>query len=41
MPAFDVEARTDKPLPTVLFTTTHHYESKIGKGLSVRASIPN
>jgi len=37
MPAFDVEARTDKPLPTVLFTTTLHYESKIDKNLSVRA----
>jgi hypothetical protein len=39
MPTFDVEARTDKSLPTVLFTTLH-YESKIGKSLSVRASIP-
>jgi hypothetical protein len=39
MPAFDDEAHTDKPLPTVLFTTLH-YESKIGKSLSVRATIP-
>jgi hypothetical protein len=40
MPAFDVEALTDKPLPILLFTTTLHFESKIGKSLSVRASIP-
>jgi len=40
MPACDVEAHTDKPLPIVLFTTSLHFESKIGKSLSVRALIP-
>jgi hypothetical protein len=40
MPTFGVEAHTDKTLSIVLFTTTLHYESKIGKSLSVRASIP-
>jgi len=39
MPAFDVEAHKDEPLPTVLFTTLH-YESKIGKSLSVKATMP-
>jgi hypothetical protein len=39
MPAFDVGALIDKPLPMLLFTTTLCYESKLGNGLSVRASI--
>jgi hypothetical protein len=30
MPAFDVEALTDKPLPVLLFTTALHYGSKVG-----------
>jgi hypothetical protein len=41
MPAFDVDALTDKPLPVLLSAlTTLCYESKIGKGLSMRASMP-
>jgi hypothetical protein len=30
MPAFDVEALIDKPLPVLLFTTTLHCDSKVG-----------